>query len=164
MSAGQLYTTKSYRELMDDVENEFRLWKIGAYTIPTHTVAKNAGDDVRIVIVKDGKETPISCTRFSGEHKGAERNLCALRDVINTLRKMDQRGIVGVMAQVVQTMFSLPDPHNAYHIIGAEPDATDEQLNEAYRKRRRQMHPDTPGGSRVEWDRLEQAARELGLN
>jgi len=163
MVAGQLYTNKPYRDLVDDVEHEFRLWKIGAYTIPTYTVTKNAGGDVHITFMKDGKEVPITCTQFSGEHKGGERNLCALRDAIRAYRKMDQRGIAGVMAQIAQAL-ALPDPNNAYHIIGATPDATDQELSVAYRRRRRQMHPDTPGGNRAEWDKVEQAGKELGVS
>jgi hypothetical protein len=58
-------------------------------------------------------------------------------------------------------MADSPLASNPYEVLGVAPNASDDELKRAYRKRLREAHPDT-GGSSAEFDRVQQAWQRVG--
>ena len=167
MSAGHLTTTKSWGELRKEVERELALWGVESWECPFKDDVVRRGGEVTVRIVKDGQVIPLTCAAFNAYRDGPERNLCAIREVVRSLRLADQRGIGLVMAQAAQSLLMLQgglpldDPH---YVLGVRPETPLEIKAASYRALVKLYHPDVPGtGDRQKFEAIRAAAEKLGI-
>ena len=102
-----------------------------------------------------------------GDRNAPERNLCAIREVVRSLRLADQRGIGLVMAQAAKSLLALPEPvepGDPDYVLGVRKETPSAVKKAAYRELVKMYHPDTPvTGNRERYDRIRAAAEALGL-
>ncbi len=161
MKLGMLTTTKTWTKLIEEVIEEFRKWGVhrNDLVLPKYRESTNTGS-VLIEFVWSNEWKKVACSRFGREHKGPERNLCALKEVIRSTRLADQRGIGKVLADM-SSLLSLPDPNNPYTVLGVTPGADVESVKHAYHAAVKVAHPDK-GGNRELFDKVQAAGRALG--
>ncbi|MEX0870004.1 MAG: J domain-containing protein [Candidatus Spechtbacterales bacterium] len=53
----------------------------------------------------------------------------------------------------------MEEEFNPYKILGVEEDASEEEINNAFRKLAKELHPDVPGGSTEKFQEIESAYR-----
>jgi hypothetical protein len=166
MTLGLLTTNKTWSQLRREVEAELRRWGITEYRIPYKDDAERRGQ-VTIEVVMEGHILPLTCGRFAEYRDAPERNLCALREVIRSLRLADQRGIGLVMAQAARDLLALPEPVTAddpHVVLAIRPEMPERVKRATYRELVKLYHPDNPDtGDREKWEKVRQAGWELGL-
>lgn len=165
MSIGHLNTTSSWDKLLNEVKHEFDLWGIRA-DLPYKGDSVRA-KEVTIYYTKNGQTHPLTCKEFSSYSNGAERNLCALREVVRSLRLMDQRGIGHVMAQAAKNLLALPEglqPDDPHYILGIRPEMPDELKSHCYREAVKYYHPDKQTGNREMLEKVMAAGKALELS
>ena len=162
MAFGTLTTNRSWTDLIDDIIEEFRKWGVRRHDIilPKFQESSNTGSVlIEFLWANDWKK--VSCSRFGMEHKGPQRNLCALREVIRSTRLADQRGIGKLLADM-SSLTALPDPNDPYTVLGVPPGSDTEHIKRAYHSVVKKAHPDT-GGNREWFDKVQAAAQALGV-
>ena len=160
---GDLNTNRSWSELAASLKDELAKWDITRIVMPKVTDCRNSGSVMVEILGKDGQWWPFACSRFGAYSNGPERNLCAILMAVQGMRKMDQRGIAGLMVQASK-LTALPDPNNPYHILGAEPDWNQERLRALYRDLVKKYHPDNrTTGDEAKWKRIQKAAEEIKI-
>lgn len=166
MSVGHLTTNKSWTQLRKEVEHEAHLWGIDRIELPYKDDSVRRGE-VIVKVHRDGVTIPLSCSAFSDHAMdGAERNLCAIREVLRSLRLADQRGIGLVMAQAARDLLALPEglkPDDPNYILGVRPEMPQSVKKAAYYELVKLYHPDRPEGSREKFELVREAAQKLGL-
>lgn len=167
MSLGHLTTTKNWGQLRQEVQHEFALWNINQYKFPFKDDVVRRGGEVTVEIISDGAVFPLTCSAFNDYRDGPERNLCAIREVVRSLRLADQRGIGLVMAQAAKSLLALPEPvepGDPDYVLGVRKETPSAVKKAAYRELVKMYHPDTPvTGNRERYDRIRAAAEALGL-
>ena len=104
-----------------------------------------------------GEERVLACDRYDR----VEQNLRAIVVHVAAMRGMERWG-VGSMAQAFAGFTPLPEQAGGrpwWEILGVERTASIGQIESAYRRRARDVHPDL-AGSREGWDELELAMRQ----
>lgn len=107
-----------------------------------------------------GEERVLACDRW----KRVECNLHAVALHLAALRGQERWG-VGSAAQAFAGFVALPEQSGGtpwWEFFAIEPDATEADVNRAYRESAKVDHPDA-GGRREDWDRLE-AMRRVALD
>lgn len=162
MTLGTLTTNRSWTALRDDLMDELRKWGVNRFDImiPKYEESKRTGR-VEVQFIFKGEWRTIACSAFTNLPRGAERNLCAIKETVRSTRLADQRGIGGVLAETAKLM-ELPDPNDAYHILGVSRDASIDEILRAYRNKLKETHPDR-GGSREDFERVREAGQILGV-
>jgi len=162
MGVGDLHTKTTWNKSLRDLDNEMRLWGIADYIPPN---LKAATDDQKVLVrfFHNGQWSPIECsigpTRYARYNPAT--SLRAIVLAIAAVRKMDQRGIGSVIAQVAVHL-ALPDPTDPYAVLGVTRSSTKEEIRSAYVQKAKANHPDT-GGREADFRRINDAARELGV-
>ena len=160
MTLGHLNTSRSWRDILADLDDELRKWGLDDYLLPTLQRSNQEGS-VTLRIAKHGQWFPVTCGRFTAQPRGMQRNLLAIKVAVEGVRKADQRGIGSVFAEVSKVL-ELPDPDDPYSILGIPHGASTDEARFAWRKAARDHHPDR-GGNRVLFERAHRAAEALGV-
>ena len=113
-----------------------------------------------MTMLLNGAEKTIGCAEFTHEYRGAERNLCALKEAIRGTRLADQRGILSLLAEVAQAALPAYDP---YRVLGIASTAGKSDVLSAYHEKVQYYHPDKPTGNRPMFDMVHQAGKDLGV-
>lgn len=108
MVLGNLNTTKTWVDLLAEVADELRKWGIRDYIPPTLQGSRRDGC-VTLQLAREGVWFTISCSAFGRYPNGPERNLCAIREALRSVRLAEQRGIGQVFHQAAQIL-ALPEP------------------------------------------------------
>lgn len=157
--AGRINTRKNWNDILKELAGVFRRWGVEEYILPTLAESR---DGVTVRYVRHGQWQSITCAAVppDGWHAPA-RNLFAIKDCLDAVRRADQRGMADVMVQAAEAL-RLGDPNDPYYILGAEQGADVETLRAAYRRKVRQVHPDH-GGDAQQFKRVQEAAAQLGI-
>jgi hypothetical protein len=73
-------------------------------------------------------------------------NLRVLYLAVEAMRMNDQRGLTDVVRQAYAQL-PAPVEQNVYAVVGARPEWSLSQIEEAYRARARHLHPDSGGAT-----------------
>ena len=171
MTLGHMRTTKSYRETVDDLEDEFHKWGVTDYFIPTYRQVEAKSRErrqqaggyvygttyVAISFTKNAQTIPLRCEQFAR----LEDNIRSIWRIVEALRLADQRGILVEMAAAAQKL-ALPDPDDPYQVLKVEKTASLEVIRSAYRDAVKDAHPDH-GGTSLEFQRVQRAGEALGI-
>ena len=156
---GNLTTTKSWRQITAEIQDEFRKWGIFNYSLPYKGDSERLGS-VTVLVTVNGQERRLTCSRFS-EGNAPERNYAAILSAVRSARLAEQRGIGSVLADAV-ALKMLPDPADPYRILGVHPSAGMDEVRAAYKRMVIKHHPDQGGGPEL-LDAVREAGRRLGV-
>jgi hypothetical protein len=92
--------------------------------------------------------------RFAADHAAGQRVAAAFRYVLDNLTD-DRQGASEPDAAPVD------DVYWAYQMLGVLPTATDREVHEAWRRKRREAHPDHAVGDAAEFERRSRASRDI---
>lgn len=165
MTTGHLNTTKTWATLRKEVEHELHLWGLHNYELPYKDDSARRGEVV-VTIHRNGDTVPIKCSRFSDGYNGPERNLCAIREGIRSLRLLEQRGLWEMAAEVARNLKMLPEglpPDDPHYVLGIRPEMPQTVKLKVYRELLIEYDPAKPTGSREKFDAVREAATKLGL-
>jgi hypothetical protein len=101
-----------------------------------------------------GRDTVMACDKWDR----VADNIAAIAKHIDALRGIERWG-VGSLEQAFAGFQALPAPEQWWQVLGLKPDATDEQIDVAWREKMRAAHPDR-GGSDAAAARLNRARDE----
>jgi len=104
----------------------------------------------------------VSSRSWVGQHNWEARNLIAIVQALDAVRKAEQRGLVGLLAEVVKYHALPPADWDPRRELGVSASATREEMHAAYLNRAKLTHPDS-GGTDESFRRLQRAAQELGV-
>lgn len=99
----------------------------------------------------DGQPHVLACDKWDT----VQDNVAAIAAHIDALRGQERWGVAD-LRQAFAGHVALPPPEPWWSILGLEADATLDQAAAAWRRAARSAHPDA-GGSRAEWDRVNEA-------
>jgi hypothetical protein len=74
-------------------------------------------------------------------------NIYAIARTIKALRGIDRWGAGEMFKQAFTAFAAPPVPKSPHEILGVRPDATQQEIDVAYRRKAKLFHPDAPGGS-----------------
>lgn len=160
MSNGNLASigrTRSWEVLLRALRDEFRKWDLPDYFMPTKADSRMTGKVVVEILARSGNWKELVCERFDTP----EQNLMGILSAVEGVRKMDQRGIIGLLADATE-LIALPAAREMHPVLGVYTDSDQETLRAAYRDKLKKSHPDH-GGNTEEFERVREAGRELGL-
>ena len=158
---GWLTTTKTWNESLADLRQEFQRWGIEDYLLPTKAESQKA-KKVTVPFALQGTWVHPECGRFGDK---AEHNLRAIVLAVEAARKMDQRGIGALLAEIARPLALrsgdlAPGP---WEILGLRPEADHEMNRREFRRLIQQHHPDR-GGDSDKFQEILAAGKECGLN
>lgn len=108
---------------------------------------------------RKGKET--RCMAID-RYDRVQDNLAAIAATLDAMRAIERHGGATILDRAFQGFTALPSPEQWFTVLGVPAAATIEQIDEAYRRLAMKHHPDRPGGSEQEMQRIN-AAREQGI-
>lgn len=129
---------------------------------PNKPYANATFDDPGVVVrfTKNGEEMAAACDRWDNPRDNAQD----LYHYLHETRMQEQRGTVTGQSEYEKLRLpssdaepAMPAPHR---VLGVEPDASEEEIREAYRERAAETHPDT-GGESDHFDRVVKAKEAL---
>jgi hypothetical protein len=111
-----------------------------------------------------GKTMVMACDRYTG----AEENMRSIALAIEAMRQLERHGGGHMMDRAFSGFTALPAPKSCWEILGVGPGAEEAAVNDAFRQRSKEVHPDRPGGSHTAMAELnkarEEAIRSLSKN
>ena len=112
---------------------------------------------VAVYFMWRGKQMTFACDRWDK----VKDNVRAIGKTIEALRGIERWGASDMMERAFSAFEALPAPGGAvtlscWQILDLEPDASEMEIERAYRAKAKTAHPDA-GGSREEWDQLRSA-------
>lgn len=104
-----------------------------------------------------GKQMTFACDRW----RKVKDNVRAIGKTVEALRGVERWGASDMLERAFSAFEALPPPGHSvtttcWDVLGLSPSATQSEIAAAYRRQARSCHPDQ-GGTREEWDRLQQA-------
>ena len=160
---GDMNTNKSWSDSLSELREEFRKWGIEDYALPIRKESQAAGR-VKVTFAINGQWCSPECRRW-GPLDGPtwlEKNLRAIVTAIRSARLADQRGIGSLLAEATRHLALKSGDVDPYQVLGVHPAASADELQQAYRRRVRQTHPDT-GGDPTAFKATHEAAEKLGI-
>lgn len=128
----------------------------------------------------ESKNGPLyfRCDRFVAPYYGQQdwhHNARAIALTLQSLRAVDRYGVTSSGEQYagfaqIESASAAMDRDTAEVVLangagrGSIVNPSAAELAKLYRDARRKSHPDVPGGSRAQWDLVEEAGRALGLS
>lgn len=98
---------------------------------------------IAVYFTFSGKQRCFACDSWDK----MQDNLYAVAKTIEALRGIARWGSGDMVEQAFTGFLALPAPRNPYDVLGIAPGASITAIEEAYRRKAREVHPDTPGGS-----------------
>lgn len=146
----RLTTDKSWSATLSDLAETMRKWGVKDYMVtndlPVRSRAKMyqtlTERQVVLKYIKDG--TPVQLVME--KQSRAVDNFRVLYLAVEAMRMNDQRGLTDVVRQAYAQL-PAPAEQSVYTIVGARPEWSMEQIEQTYRSKVRQMHPDAGGSS-----------------
>lgn len=114
--------------------------------------------DAGVAVYFSYKKTPMcfACDRWDR----IQDNIYAVAMTIEALRGIERWGSGSMVEQAFTGFVALPPPEQPHQILGVKPDATGEEIDEAFREKAKAAHPDL-GGSDTAMARLNWARDEM---
>lgn len=112
---------------------------------------------VAVYFMWQGKQMTFACDRWDR----VRDNVRAVEKTIEALRGIERWGASDMMERAFSAFEALPAPDgvvtlSCWQILDLGPDASEMEIERAYRTKAKSAHPDQ-GGSRDEWDQLRRA-------
>lgn len=123
---------------------------------------RNPNDSgVAVYFTWDGISTCIAVDRY----QRIEENLQAIHHVIEAERTKLRHGGLNIVRAAFRGYAALPPPvtKSPHDVLGVKVNATDDEVDAAYRRKVKDVHPDKPGGSVVAMQELNEARQALRL-
>ena len=120
---------------------------------------------VAVYFVRDGNSMCIPCDKWNLVH----HNMQAIRKSIEALRGLERWGAKHMVDAAFAGFTALPAgaPSHWSDVLQVRPGANASEVEQAYRRLVKQLHPDTPSGDPVAFRRVQEAyeqwKRERGL-
>lgn len=155
---GNLHTKKTWRRLLQDLQDIMRKWGKQDYMPPLFQDSLDTRR-VKFRYAVNGRWVDLECRRF----RTPEQNLAAICEALDAVRKAEQRGL-GELLAVASAVYALPkgDDSTLHATIGARPGMSKEELLTAFRAAQMRTHPDK-GGDSNEFRKVMAAGEALGL-
>ncbi len=158
---------RSIEQATQKLCNELRLMRGSSMVISTNLRLRNDGlpyskqaqpgdTGVAVYFLRDKKQMCFACDRWDR----IQDNIYAIAMTIEALRGIERWGTGDMVEQAFTGFVALPAPKNPYEILGVGPDASDDEIDAAYRLRAKSAHPDT-GGSIAAMQELTEARAKL---
>lgn len=131
---------------------------------PNKPYARASFDDPGVIIrfTKDGKEMAAACDRWDNPRDNAQD----LYHYLNETRKQELRGTVTAESEYEKLRLPSGDEEAtaadppAHVVLGVDRDASEEEIQEAFRERAKETHSDT-GGSTEAFKRVKRAKEAM---
>jgi len=114
-------------------------------------------EDPGAAVYFEYKKKPMvfACDRWIG----VKNNIQALRKTVNAIRGIERWGASDMMERAFTGFQALPDQSNGawWAVLGVSQVATHAEVQAAYKQKRRDAHPDKPGGSHDQFVAVQEA-------
>lgn len=156
----------SFATARDELMHELEL--MGACNIVLSTDVELRNDGLPYASRKEPEE-PGAAIYFEYQHKsmvfacdrwlGVKNNVQALRKTVNAIRGIERWGASDMMERAFSGFQALTDQSSGewWAILGVSPTATHREVQKAHQKKRRDSHPDKPGGNHDQFIAVQQA-------
>ena len=148
----QLTTTVSWTATMDQLEREFVRWSVSDWDVNYPRGANRSTDQqsaadrtVRLTYTRSGHTVTLVMDK---QHRAVD-NLRVLYLAIEAMRLNEKRGIGEIVAAAYAQLAAPRDPDNPYTILGIPDGATLAAAEAAYRRKAKQIHPDSGGSANL---------------
>lgn len=111
---------------------------------------------IAVYFMLKGQQMCFACDRWI---RTAD-NIQAIRHTIAALRGIERWGTGDMVQQAFTGFVALPTPDDPWKILGLNPEATEDEIDAAFRAKAKSAHPDA-GGSHDQMARLNAARDEL---
>lgn len=111
---------------------------------------------VAVYFTLKGQQFCFACDRWDK----VGDNIQAIRHTIAALRGIKRWGTGDMVQQAFTGFVALPSQENLHDILGVRPDATEDEIDAAFKQKARIAHPDA-GGSDEAMQRLNEARAKL---
>jgi hypothetical protein len=129
---------------------------IDRYGVPRESKRRIADEGVAVYFTYLGKQMVMACDRFDD----AAGNMTSLALAIEAMRQLDRHGGGQMMERAFAGFVALPSAGPPWYVVlGVRPDATADDIREAYRAKAMEKHPDK-GGSHAAMAELNNARDE----
>lgn len=156
-----------------DLFRELKLMKVTDFTISSNLAIRNDGlpyanqrtpDDpgVALYFKRKGQDVCISCDQY----RSIDANLRAISNTIKAMRGIERWGTEEMLDRAFTGFKALPEsiitpppnrePRQWFEVLGVRPDATAQEVKQAYREQQALTHPDA-GGTQGEFEEVQQA-------
>lgn len=154
-----------FAKARDGIVDELRRMNASNVVISTNIPTKANGlpyanqrtpDDpgVAVYFYWQGTQHALACDRWDR----VVDNLQALRKSIEAMRGLDRWGASGILERAFSGFARLDAPGEDWSdVLGVAPNATYGVVRDAYLQRRRDTHPDRPGGDADEFQAVQRA-------
>jgi hypothetical protein len=156
-------TRSSEGQLKVPLVGEAIAYNIRGEPIITRMVSSDTGVGITTVLNEDGTRATFGKNTLQSLTSSAESDACTW---ISGLTTLEVRGLVHELGQVLLSTSAVYQFHlerlkqlsekSHYAYFGLEEDATDKEIDMAYRKLAKQMHPDKNGGTPEAKERFQQ--------
>src|SRR5215467_444871 len=143
-----LTTQKTWRETMQDLEEQMRRWGVMEWDTNYPRGARSVSwpqkaDDrtVKLTYSKQGR----TVTLVMGKQQRAVDNLRVLFLAVEAMRLNERRGISEVLESAYLQLAAPADVLDPYEVLDIRPEASVDVAEAAYKAKVKRVHPDTGG-------------------
>lgn len=162
-SSYSITTKKTWRETMQELEDQMRMWGVASWETNYPNGARSeawqqteAARTVKLTYNKDGK----TVTLIMGKQARAVDNLRVLYLAVEAMRLNERRGISDVVASAYLQIAAPEKVVDPYEVLDIRPGAPLEVAEAVYKAKMRNIHPDR-GGSVEQAKRLNTAIEQI---
>ena len=117
---------------------------------------------VAVYFTLAGRQQCIPCDRWDR----VRDNLQAIHKTVDALRGLERWGAQDMVAAAFRGFQALPGPDDASgkhwsNVLGTRPDATDDEVRDAYMRARSAAHTDRGTGSNIQFQRVQMAWHQV---
>lgn len=117
------------------------------YGIPTESKKRIADEGVAVYFQLKGRPMVMASDRYDN----AAANMRSLALAIEAMRQLERHGGGTMLERAFNGFVALPPPsageRHPCDVLGVHPDATQEEIDKAFRDKAKLAHPDVEGGS-----------------
>lgn len=146
----RLTTEKSWSATLSELAETMRKWGVTKWVVenplPPRSRAKQYQTLTECTVVLRYTKAGVSIQLVMDKQARAVDNFRVLYLAVEAMRMNDQRGLTDVVRQAYAQL-PAPVEQSAYSALGARPEWPMEQIEQAYRQKARQVHPDSGGST-----------------